>query len=235
MDRSAYEVANLEDHKDFRKMAVDMAACLIARIGALRDRDVSTRRSLRQFGLYVGGHQFQPCLMIPVFDDHNNPNVASLLFRCDPAWRGNLLSPPSMTVHVDDLEESPPLSNDREIEQMLRKADARNAATTGSIRLEKVDIDHVAANLRSVLSFCGAVQKQATFFKTPMEGGVVSDPFPYPSGFQTLPPSRPSLSARPHSQAPSAPAAKHRKRVSVMIVVIWRSSPSRTVVLVRRI
>ncbi|XXQ31470.1 Rho-GAP domain-containing protein [Plasmodiophora brassicae] len=69
---AAHDVMEDCDHKDFRKMAVAMAASLIAQLGVLRQAPRDDRARLRVFGLLCGGGRAQPYVLVPDLADEGD-------------------------------------------------------------------------------------------------------------------------------------------------------------------
>ncbi|XXQ35452.1 Protein kinase domain-containing protein [Plasmodiophora brassicae] len=205
---SSHAVGNEEDHKDFRKLLVMMAVTLLARIGSVRRRPVGERSSLRQFGLLVGAFQFQPVVMIPIFDNDHDAGRVSFVARCDPTWRSFVRTPSHEAVQLQgvysDIEA--PQSLDRDNEAFLTELAHRVASAAAAVARTRPPPDpapqqaDVLNRLRSLSSFCDAVRRQASVFHAMLSHGDVEDVFPYPTSFGPPPSSRPSTAKRPHSQ-----------------------------------
>ncbi|SPQ94560.1 unnamed protein product (mitochondrion) [Plasmodiophora brassicae] len=193
---AAHDVMEDCDHKDFRKMAVAMAASLIAQLGVLRQAPRDDRARLRVFGLLCGGGRAQPYVLVPDLADEDDRDKsdetvrASLVLHPLPSFDlfGNdveqdpvpLVVPPGDPIDVDQLDRNDSARYDG---RSVRGPSARAFAEDGTVKLEY---------LRPLFTFADAVRQYAVEYDRLLDGhkADLSPPFPYPDEFGSPPRSR---------------------------------------------
>ncbi|XXQ31398.1 Protein kinase domain-containing protein [Plasmodiophora brassicae] len=247
---AAHDVMDDCDHKDFRKMAVAMAASLIAQLGVLRQAPRDDRARLRVFGLLCGGGRAQPYVLVPDLadeDDRDKPDEtvrASLVLHPLPSFDlfGNdvelqdpvpLAIPPGDLCNPDDVDQLDRTDRARYDGRSVRGPSARVFAEDGTVKLEY---------LRPLFTFADAVRQYAVEYDRLLDGhkADLSPPFPYPKTFRSPPRSRsshPLRSSARSSQRSSGTSSQRppkRPRTRDVVEAEFDSSSGVSVRLLRR-
>eukprot|EP00474_Spongospora_subterranea_P006028 CRZ06486.1 hypothetical protein [Spongospora subterranea] len=204
---SAHQVET-GDHKDFRKMATDMASAMIALFGVTRDLPLQEKAKLRVYGLYIGGTQFVPCVIVPLIQSEG----VSMIFYSNREWTYNLAMGSSPSNNITD-EAAPEI--DIDVSDIFALADtmdiraANKAAIAAAKRAHSISFQHVSyqdieESLTPLWQFCKTVRQYA--FETHsniLTSGGDNDMFSYPKTFRNPPSSRPTHSSRTPQKDPS--------------------------------
>ncbi|XXQ35271.1 Protein kinase domain-containing protein [Plasmodiophora brassicae] len=245
----AHDVMEDCDHKDFRKMAVDMAASLIAQLGVLREAPRDDRARLRVFGLLCGGGRAQPYVLVPDLADEGDRDKsdetvrASLVLHPLPSFDlfGNdveqdpvpLVVPPGDLCNPDDVDQLDRNDRARYDGRSVRGPSARVFAEDGTVKLEY---------LRPLFTFADAVRQYAAEYDRLLDGhkADLSPPFPYPDEFGSPPRSRSSHALRSsarssqRSSGTSSQRPPKRPRTRDVVEAEFDSSSGVSVCLLRR-